>query len=206
MSAATAAALAAVVLVLAFTPGPVVIATVARALASGLAPALGFSVGVALVDLGYLLLTVYGLSAVAHLLGELFVAVKIAGAIYLFWLGLRLWLIKTEAPSALPMPGAGSRRFGRGVVEGIAVDLANPKLILFYAAFLPTFVDLARLRAPDVALLCAIVVGILLVVNLGFAWLAAYSRRFVTSMRAMTALNRASGTLMIGAAIWLVSR
>jgi threonine/homoserine/homoserine lactone efflux protein len=79
-------------------------------------------------------------------------------------------------------------------------------LILFYVAFLPTFVDLAALDGADVAIVSAIVVGILLAVNLGFAWLAAASRRFVTSRRAMTGLNRASGTLMIGAGAWLMTR
>lgn len=206
MTLASAAALALVVLVLAFTPGPVVVATVARALASGFAPALGFVLGVALVDLGYLLLAVYGLTAIAHLLGELFVIVKIAGAVYLLWLGLRLWLIKAEAPGAMPTAGLAGRRFWRGIGEGIAVDLGNPKLILFYAAFLPTFVDLTQLTPADVAVMAAIVVGILLAVNLSFAWLAAASRRFIASRRAMTRLNRASGTLMIGAGLWLATR
>jgi threonine/homoserine/homoserine lactone efflux protein len=91
MTLAAAAALALVVLVLAFTPGPVIVATVARALASGFAPALGFVLGVATVDLGYLLLAVYGLSAIAEVLGELFIVVKVAGAAYLLYLGVRRW-------------------------------------------------------------------------------------------------------------------
>ncbi len=67
-----------------------VVATVARALASGLAPALGFIAGVAMVDLFYLLLAIFGLAAVAHVLGELFIVVKIAGGLYLVWFGIHL--------------------------------------------------------------------------------------------------------------------
>lgn len=52
----------------------------------------------------------------------------------------------------------------------------------------------------------AIVVGILLIVNFGFAWLAARARGFIRDRRATKGLNRASGTLMIGAGAWLATR
>lgn len=204
MTAATYVALAIAVFVLALTPGPVVVATVARSLYSGLGPALGFIAGVAAVDLGYLLLAVFGLSAIATVLGEFFIAIKIAGALYLVYLGIRLWRAPAELP---PAPGtAMPRRFWKSFGEGALVDLANPKIILFYAAFLPTFVDLARLGAADVAGMSALVVGILLGTNLGFAWLASRARGMLRSRRAVKTLNRTSGTLMIGAGAWVATR
>jgi threonine/homoserine/homoserine lactone efflux protein len=204
MTLASYLALAAAVFILALTPGPVVVATVARSLVSGLGPALGFVAGVAAVDLGYLLLAVFGLSAIAGVLGEFFVAVKIAGAAYLVYLGLRLWTDRAEPAqvSAAPVP----RRFGKSFAEGALVDLANPKIILFYAAFLPTFAELDKLGARDVAIMAGLVVGILLATNLGFAWLAARARGLIRSRRAVKALNRASGTLMIGAGAWVATR
>ena len=205
MSLASYVALALAVFVLALTPGPVVVATVARSLVSGLAPALAFILGVAAVDLGYLLLAVFGLGAIAGVTGELFIVIKIVGAAYLVYLGIRLWMTR-----AGPLPEAGvapsGRRFWRSFAEGALVDLANPKIILFYAAFLPTFADLGRLGAYDVALMAAIVVGILLATNLGFAWLASRARGLLRSRRAVTALNRTSGTLMIGAGAWVATR
>ena len=144
MTLASYIALTIAVLVLAVTPGPVVVATVARSLVSGLAPALAFALGVAAVDLGYLLLAIYGLSAISNVMGELFIVIKIVGAAYLFYLGIRLWLARAEplGEGMAPPP----RPFWRSFSEGALVDLANPKIILFYAAFLPTFADLDMLE------------------------------------------------------------
>ncbi|HEY7610923.1 MAG TPA: LysE family translocator [Alphaproteobacteria bacterium] len=204
MSLASYLALAAAVFILALTPGPVVVATVARSLFSGLRPAFGFVGGVAAVDLAYLLLAVFGLSAISSVLGELFIAIKIVGAAYLIYLGIRLWTDRAHAGdvAAAPVP----RRFWKSFAEGALVDLGNPKIILFYAAFLPTFADLDQLGARDVALMAAVVVGILIVTNLGFAWLASRARVFIRSPRAVKAINRTSGTLMIGAGAWVATR
>lgn len=204
MSLASYLALALAVFILALTPGPVVVATVARSLFSGLGASIAFVAGVALVDLGYLLLAVFGLSAISSVLGELFIAIKILGAGYLIYLGIRLWTDRTHEMqiAAAPPP----RSFWKGFAEGALVDLANPKIILFYAAFLPTFADLDKLDGGEVALMAAIVVGILVVTNLGFAWLASRARALIKSRRAVKAINRASGTLMIGAGAWVATR
>ena len=204
MTLASYLALAAAVFVLALTPGPVVVATVARSLFSGLRASAGFVAGVAAVDLAYLLLAVFGLSAISAVLGELFVAVKILGAAYLVYLGIRLW---TDRTHEIPIAGAPApRRFWKSFAEGALVDLANPKIILFYAAFLPTFADLGALGGGEVAIMAAIVVGILVATNLGFAWLASRARTLIRSRRAVKAINRTSGTLMIGAGAWVATR
>ena len=204
MNLASYLALAAAVFILALTPGPVVVATVARSLFSGLGPALGFVAGVAAVDLVYLLLAVFGLSAISSVLGELFIAIKIAGAAYLVYLGIRLWTDRVNPAQIAPTPGP--RRFWKSFGEGALVDLANPKIILFYAAFLPTFADLDKLGTQDVAIMAALVVGILVATNLGFAWLASRARGLIRSRRAVKAINRTSGTLMIGAGAWVATR
>lgn len=204
MSLASYLALAAAVFILALTPGPVVVATVARSLFSGLGAALGFVAGVAAIDLAYLLLAVYGLSAISTVLGELFIAIKIAGAAYLVYLGIRLWTDRADPAEIAAAPAP--RRFWKSFGEGALVDLGNPKIILFYAAFLPTFADLDKLGTRDVAIMAALVVGILIATNLGYAWLASRARRFIRSRRAVKAVNRASGTLMIGAGAWVATR
>jgi threonine/homoserine/homoserine lactone efflux protein len=165
MSLASYLALAAAVFILALTPGPVVVATVARSLFSGLSASIGFVAGVAAIDLAYLLLAVYGLSAISTVLGELFIAIKILGAAYLIYLGLRLW---TDRTHEMHIPGGPTpRRFWKSFGEGVLVDLGNPKIILFYAAFLPIFADLDKLGTRDVAVMAAVVVGILVATNLG---------------------------------------
>jgi threonine/homoserine/homoserine lactone efflux protein len=202
MTWASALALALAVVVLGLTPGPVVVTTVARALASGFAPAIGFIAGVAAIDLAYLLLAVAGLSALAHVLGEAFVVIKIAGGLYLVWLGIQMLTASGEHRLAA---GAAAQPFWRNFATGAMVDLGNPKLILFYAAFLPTFVELERLSTADVVVLAAIVVGTLAAINVGFAWLAARAGRLVRSSGALRRLHYASGTLMIGCGVWVAA-
>jgi threonine/homoserine/homoserine lactone efflux protein len=77
MSLASYLALALATFILALTPGPVVVATVARSLFSGLGASIAFVAGVAVIELGYLLLAVFGLRAISSVLGEVFIAMNI---------------------------------------------------------------------------------------------------------------------------------
>ena len=91
--------------------------------------------------------------------------------------------------------------FRRGALDGFILTLGNPKAIVFYAAFLPTFVDLARIDAGDIAILIAVIAGVLTVTNMSYALLATRARLLFRSRRALRNLNRAAGTLMIGAGV-----
>jgi threonine/homoserine/homoserine lactone efflux protein len=199
----TALALAAAVFVLGVTPGPGVFAGVARALASGLGPAVAFATGMVVGDIVLLLLVVFGLAAVAETMGELFLFVKIAGGAYLVWLGVKLW-------RAEPIPaGAGvetERGFWRNSLGGFALTLGNPKAILFYAAFLPSFLDLAGLDASGILITVAVVASVLFVVMMGYMLAAARARRLFQSARSMRRLNRGAGALLVGAGVAVATR
>jgi threonine/homoserine/homoserine lactone efflux protein len=185
------------VFVLGITPGPAVVAVTARALASGLRPALAFHLGVVAGDLVLMTLAIFGLAAVAQALGPWFVVVRVAGGLYLIWLGVRLWRTVPQEPGLVP--AAPVSAFRRNVLGGLVLTLGNPKAIVFYAAFLPTFVDLAQVAAADIAILAAVVAGVLTVTNMSYGLLAAHARVLFKSRRAMRNFNRAGGTLMIGA-------
>jgi threonine/homoserine/homoserine lactone efflux protein len=203
MTLPTVVALAAAVFVLGVTPGPGVFAGVARALASGLGPAVAFATGMVVGDIVLLLLVVFGLAAVAETMGELFLFVKIAGGAYLVWLGLKLWRTKPVTTGA----GAETERgFWRNSLGGFALTLGNPKAILFYAAFLPTFLDLARLDAAGILIAVAVVASVLFLVMLGYCSLAARARRLFQSQRSMRRLNRGAGALLMGAGVAVATR
>jgi threonine/homoserine/homoserine lactone efflux protein len=204
MTLATILALAVAVFVLGATPGPAVFAIVARALASGLKPAIAFNLGVILGDLVLLLLTTFGLAAAAQALGEWFVLVKIAGGLYLVWMGWTMWRAEPVVPGVVKPEEPG--QFRRNILAGIVLTLGNPKAIVFYAAFLPTFVDLARVTAAELALVCAVIVVVLFTTNLFYGALAARARDLFKSRRAMRKLNRTAGTMMIGAGVAVATR
>jgi threonine/homoserine/homoserine lactone efflux protein len=185
------------------TPGPGVVALVARAIGSGFAPAMGFVAGLIVGDVFYLLMAVFGLSFLADLLGSLFTVVRWAGAAYLAYLAWRLWRAAGD-------PARIGQEAGRGVVEsavsGLAVTLGNPKTIVFYLALLPAIVDLASIGAADVPVLVLVTAVVLGVVMTPYAALASRARFWLARPGTQRRLHRGAALVMAGAAIWTVGR
>ena len=194
-------ALAGAMFLLAATPGPGVFATVARSMASGFGHAAVVVAGIVTGDLIFLLLAIFGLASVATLLGDLFLLVKIAGGLYLIWLGLRIWNSK---PGAVEIHGVRELSWKQNFLSGLVITLGNPKVILFYLGFLPTFLDLATLSAGEVAIVAAIVSVVLGSVMLFYAWSAARARELFRSSRAKRIMNRTAGGVMMAAGIVLI--
>lgn len=126
-------------LVLAITPGPAVVYIVARTLAQGRACGLSSVLGVALGNFANAWGAALGLAALFAVSSAAFTAVKWAGAAYLFYLGVRMWM--TAAPVASATPQAPAQPLRRVFRDGFVVALLNPKTTLFFAAFLPQFMD-----------------------------------------------------------------
>jgi threonine/homoserine/homoserine lactone efflux protein len=154
-------------------------------------------------DLSYAAAALLGVTALGQALGEFVYLLRILGAIYLIWLGIRLWIVRPEALQVLP--SAPDRGGLRDIGAGLFLCLGNPKVILFYAGFLPAFMDLTHLSPVDrlsVLGTVALVVGSVL---LGNAVLASRARRWISNIRAVRLLNRCSGAVLVGAGITLVS-
>ena len=191
-------------LVLAASPGPGVFATVARALASGLRPSLAVICGIVLGDVIFLLFAVFGLSMVALALGNMFFIVKICGGAYLIWLGVRIWLKKPE-----PVTGNQKRNIHSpwgNFATGLVITLSNPKVILFYCGFLPTFLDLSALTLTDLVVVVTIITIVLGCVLGTYAFLASRARRMFTNQQAVKRLNRAAGGVMVAAGVAIAIR
>jgi len=178
--------------ILAVTPGPGVFATVARSLASGFGHAAVVAAGIVCGDLIFLLLAIYGLSSIAELLGDFFLVVKYSGGLYLIFLGLRIWLSPPEPAKIKRIQGLSRKK---NFISGLAITLGNPKVILFYLGFLPTFLDLEHLDNLDILLTAAIVCLVLGAVLLGYAYGADRTRFLFTGTRSTKYLNRGSGPL-----------
>jgi threonine/homoserine/homoserine lactone efflux protein len=195
--------LTATVAVVALTPGPAVTTIVARAISDGARPALAINAGVVTGDLLFLGLAAAGMSAAARTMGNAFEIVRWVGALYLVWQGLALW---RRRPAASQPATAAGAAFFRNYAVGLLLMLGHVQAMLFYAALLPGFVDLAALGWSDLgltALMIAVVIG---GINAGYALLASRSRRFIADARAQRFLNRAAGTLMFLAAVLVASR
>jgi len=191
-------------LVLAASPGPGVFATIARALASGFRPSLAVICGIVLGDVIFLLFAAFGLSMVAQALGNMFFIVKICGGAYLIWLGVRIWLKKPE-----PVIGNQNRNIHSqwgNFATGLVITLSNPKVILFYCGFLPTFLDLSALTLIDLVIVVTIITAVLGCVLGTYAFLASRARRMFTNQQAVRRLNRAAGGVMVAAGVAIAIR
>lgn len=128
--------------VLAATPGPGIFYVAARTLAGGRAEGLASSFGTGLGGMVHVLAGSIGVSAIVLASAELFTALKLVGAVYLVWIGIRTIRAARQDMSigAIAEPAIGSQRAFR---EGVLVEALNPKTAAFFLAFVPQFVDLA---------------------------------------------------------------
>ena len=144
-------------LLLAVTPGPGIFYVAARTLAGGRAEGVASSLGTGLGGMVHVLAGSLGVSAIVLASAELFTALKLIGAAYLVWLGLRTdRAARRDALAAVAGRGRGAARSGtrRAFREGVLVEALNPKTAAFFLAFVPQFVDPAAGRvAPQFVLL-----------------------------------------------------
>ncbi|QYD71311.1 LysE family translocator [Paraburkholderia edwinii] len=185
------------------SPGPSIAALIARVMTSGLRDVLPFLAAMWLGEALWLGCAVAGLVALAHTFAAVFVALKIAGVAYLLYLAWKMWRAPADVrESPLPTQRSPWRMFG----AGLAVTLGNPKIMVFYLALLPTLVDLSHIGALAWLELTLTMLVVLSAVDLGWALAAARARKLLTSRRAVRIANRASATMMAGAAAAIATR
>lgn len=189
--------------VLAATPGPVVVATVARTLGSGWRSALPLAAGVAIADVLWPLLAIFGLSALATLYGEVMQLLRYVGAGILVWMGWRLVARPRTALREAPDPALMRRDWRRTFVAGLLVNLGNPKSIFFFMALLPGFFHIAALTAADAAVIVAMSSAVMFLGNVLWALAAHRVRNALATPRMLARVDRVSGGALIGAGAWI---
>lgn len=204
MSFESALAFFLAIFVFGITPGPGVFALLSRALVSGARACFFLALGMAISDIVYLVLACFGLAAIAQHWGDVFTAVRIAGAAYLIYLGISLW--RAPVGEGFQERGAVQANAAMSFVQGFLISASNPKVILFYLAFLPTFMDLTVLTGQDIALAAGLTLSGLMLGLMLISFGAARARRHFRSPRSILGLNRAAGAIMVGAGAFLAAR
>jgi threonine/homoserine/homoserine lactone efflux protein len=186
--------------VFAYVPGPAMLYATAQTIARGRWSGLMASLGIHIGGYAHVIAAAAGLSALFHAVPSLYLAVKLLGAVYLIWLGIRMFRARVEAQPEVSAENI--RRSGwRAFAESVSVEVLNPKTALFFLAFLPQFVD------PSAALPVWIQLFILgTVVNLMFTsadvvcvlLAGALAKRLKGSARVQKGLQRAGGTILVG--------
>jgi threonine/homoserine/homoserine lactone efflux protein len=184
---------------LALLPGPIVTLLIANGLRHGTRAALiniaGAQVGLA-IAIG---IVAIGLTTLMATLGYWFDWVRFAGAAYLVWLGIKLIRNPVEGvgSGAAPPPPRGGF-----FLQGLLVLLSNPKVLVFFGAFIPQFMDMSRDHVSQVALLGVTFMAVAAITDGLYAILAGRARAFFSARRTRL-LSRVSGGFMIGGGIWL---
>jgi threonine/homoserine/homoserine lactone efflux protein len=190
-------------IVAAGSPGPSVAALIARVLTNGFREVLPFLAAMWLGEALWLACAVAGLAIVAHTFAVLFIALKFIGVAYLLLLAWKMW----TAPAKVEEDRLPSRRSPtRMFLAGLTVTLGNPKIMVFYLALLPTIIDLTRVGTLAWLELTLTMLTVLVSVDLSWTLLAMRARKLLTSPRAVKIANRASATIMAGAAAAIAAR
>ena len=184
--------------VLLVIPGPTILLVVSYALGQGWRAALPTAAGVALGDFTAMTLSMLGIGALLAASATLFTALKLAGAAYLIWLGIKLW----RAGGTLDAKPVTERtEAGKMLAHAWLVTALNPKSITFFVAFLPQFLD----RTGDFWMQMLIFETTFLTLAfanaLGYGIIASRARGLVRNERVIRGFNRTGGSLLIGAGL-----
>jgi threonine/homoserine/homoserine lactone efflux protein len=180
-------AFAGVCVLLAVTPGPDMAVVTKNALAHGRRGVLLTTTGIALALSIWITATAFGLSALLRTSSEALFVLKLVGAAYLAYLGLRTLIESRRRPEEMlaraPAPAPGRAIFRQGFLSAIS----NPKLGVFFVTFLPQFVAPGQPVLPRLLLLGAIFALI------GWTWM-----NFITAPRVRQWMERVTGVVLLG--------
>jgi threonine/homoserine/homoserine lactone efflux protein len=191
----TLAAFSLAFFIFAASPGPDNLTIMARTVSHGWRSGLAYGLGTVTGILIFLGLAVFGLSLLASELGLAMTILRYAGALWLIWTGVKLWMAKPEPE----MVSERSRSGGliTAYFTGALLNLGNPKMPLFYIALLPNVVGTSI--GPHMALEIATAICVIETVVIGgHLLLAERGRRLMRSPRIVRRVNRTAGSIMIG--------
>jgi len=189
---------------LCLTPGPAVLLVLSQALTRGAPKAVWSITGILAANTVYFILSATGVGVILLASYNLFFAIKWIGAAYLIWLGVSAFLGKSKALSiraAVPKEVAGSHLF----LNGFVLQMANPKVIVFFTALLPQFINPHAAIVPQVAILAVTSVVIEFAVQLFYAALAGRVAHLTAQPRFARITDRVAGGLLIGAGLGMAA-
>jgi len=189
---------------MAVTPGPVTMLVVSYAISQGRRSALAAVGGTVLGDATCLAAAVFGAGAVLAASAAAFTVLKLAGAAYLVFLGVKFW----RAPPVPEAEAAGGARRPRTRVflRAWLTTVLNPKSVLFFMVFAPQFMNPHAPLLPQLAAMAGSVAVCGMVVDGSYSMFAASLRRFIRTPRAQRTVNRVTGGTLVAegalAAAW----
>lgn len=179
----------------ALSPGPAVMFAMSQAARHGMGGATAGTAGILLGHFVCFMLVAFGLAALLASVNGAMTAIRIVGALYLMYLGVRMILSKPR--DAVALPAAERRAHGGIALHGLLVQLTNPKNLMFVLAFLPQFIAPDRPLLPQLGIMLAVTVVIDAICLLAYAQLAARGARALKGSRVVLWIERTFGAALI---------
>jgi homoserine/homoserine lactone efflux protein len=189
---------------IALSPGPAVLFAMSQAARHGMPGAAAGTAGILLGHVVCFVLVAFGLAALLAGVNGAMTVIRIAGALYLMYLGVRMILAKPRATAAVPV--AGERKAHGGIaLQGLLVQLTNPKNLLFVLALLPQFIAPDRPLLPQLGIMLMVTVVIDAICLLAYAQVAARGARALKGSRVVVWLERTLGAALIVFGVKLIA-
>jgi homoserine/homoserine lactone efflux protein len=183
-----------------FSPGPGVLLTLTNALRHSLYRTFGGILGIASGAFVVAAISATGAGIVLATSATAFTVMKYVGAVYLFFLGIKLWRAPVLEFKEEIAPVGG---FGRRYIEGIAMQLTNPKVIFFFLSIFPQFIDATDHYTTQFATLVMTYSALVVLIHLLYALMAHRAKGWLSSAKGSRAVNRVGGVtfILFGAAL-----
>jgi len=184
------------------SPGPGVIFTLSNGIRFGFSGAIG---GIFGISFGTFIVAVISATSVGVVLAASSVAftlMKYVGAIYLLYLGIKLW---RSSPITVEMKGDLKRSVKLQFLEGLVLQITNPKAVFFFMSIFPQFVDFTTNYQATFALLVATYSVLVLFIHMAYAYLAKSARGWLSTPKGGRIVNRIGGSTFMCFGIGLAS-
>ncbi len=185
--------------ILIMIPGPTVMMVVSYALSKGREVGWASVAAVVLGDFVAVTISLAGAGAILAASATLFTILKLSGAFYLMWLGIKLWMTKAEPTLLLKTDHKASRK--DVFLNTLLVTALNPKSILFFVAFVPQFISSSAPVMPQMIVLTVTFCMLGGMNAFMWAFLGHRMRRTFSSVKRLTLVNRIGGSFMITAGL-----
>jgi len=179
--------------VLAIIPGPIVTLVIANSLSQGTRAGAANVMGTVLGNMVLFLIGGLGMAWVLTALSNWFDILRLAGALYLVYLGIKSWRSKGQGLEDQEAAKPGKSLF----LQGVVVAITNPKTIIFYAAFFPQFMDPALSASGQLFVLSVTFLAVAAVLDMTYAFLAGRLRPYLLGARRAAIRNKITGLLLI---------
>jgi len=183
--------------VIIMVPGPTVTVIIANSVrhgtTAGLANIAGTQAGIGLA----LIVLIVGLASVMSFISEWFDLLRLVGACYLIWLGIKLWRSDGKL-----MSRSAQKVRGGFFLQGFLIAITNPKILFFFGAFIPQFIDPSTNAIFQLSLLGLTFMLVAAIIDSAYAVLAGNAGKWLSQSR-VRLVEQISGIALIGGGLWL---